>query len=82
MRQTSRDAGVIHPNSGPRRLWDFCAALVAVAMVLNPNVNVMGSAFFVADAALNLHTGYVDRGGRCGNHAVRFTRRWRGAPDI
>ena len=67
MRQTSRDAGVIHPNSGPRRLWDFCAALVAVAMVLNPNVNVMGSAFFVADAALNLHTGYVDRGGRCGN---------------
>ena len=63
MRQTSRDAGVIHPNSGPRRLWDFCAALVAVAMVLNPNVNVMGSAFFVADAALNLHTGYVDRGG-------------------
>ena len=67
MRQTSRDAGVIHPNSGPRRLWDFCAALVAVAMVLNPNVNVMGSAFFVADAALNLHTGYVDRGGRCGS---------------
>ena len=63
MRQTSRDAGVIHPNSGPRRLWDFCAALVAVAMVLKPNVNVMGSAFFVADAALNLHTGYVDRGG-------------------
>ena len=63
MRQTSRDAGVIHPNSGPRRLWDFCAALVAVAMVLNPNVNVMGSAFFVADAALNLHTGYVDGGG-------------------
>ena len=63
MRQTSRDAGVIHPNSGPRRLWDFCAALVAVAMVLNPNINVMGSAFFVADAALNLHTGYVDRSG-------------------
>ena len=77
MRQTSRDAGVIHPNSGPRRLWDFCAALVAVAMVLNPNVNVMGSAFFVADAALNPH-------GLCGSrrhdHPVA-SMAWWGSED-
>ena len=29
-------------------------------MVLTPNANAVGSAVFLADAALNLHTRYVD----------------------
>lgn len=85
MRQTSRDARVIHPNSGPRRLWDFFAALVAVAMVLTPNANTAGSVVFLADAALNLHTGYVDGGGtlilRRGRIMRHYATGWL-VPDI
>lgn len=48
-------------------------------------VDALGAAFFVADAALNLRTGYVDAGGtlvlRRGRIARRYALTWL-APDV
>ncbi|KAK7241975.1 C-4 methylsterol oxidase [Aureococcus anophagefferens] len=96
-RATTRDRGVVHPNSSFRRLWDLAAMVAALVVVAGgapaararaPRVATLvdagGSAFFLADVALNFRTGYVRKGTlvlRSGRIAARYASTWL-APDL
>ncbi|KAH8080457.1 C-4 methylsterol oxidase [Aureococcus anophagefferens] len=96
-RATTRDRGVVHPNSSFRRLWDLAAMVAALVVVAGgapaararaPRVATLvdagGSAFFLADVALNFRTGYVSKGTlvlRSGRIAARYASTWL-APDL
>ena len=96
-RATTRDRGVVHPNSSFRRLWDLAAMVAALVVVAGgapaararaPRVATFvdagGSAFFLADVALNFRTGYVSKGTlvlRSGRIAARYASTWL-APDL